>query len=841
MIKLAHQHAALSIPSSHCVLLNQLELPTASAHPPIRLFKHGSYRHLRSGPFNSSRNFHNDQMLRHALNGLAFITDHLCTNGVQATRESPRKPHGPNSFSSRYPARNVSQHHVNFSNPRVSFVKIKRDFGSYSRNSETFSNVPNRIYRFLQKETKMLSETLGMDQNFGLNPINTSHLNESIQKELGQQMDDYNRLVVLLSHHPLAVPYLTSLEFYNSIPRVLPADKEALLKILMFNNAWDEFWTIIFSENTSLSDLEETVDLICTFLTTNKSMELGLWLALESAKKQAPNRNIFNPICELFQYKCGINSEKFSLFHQIIAAPSFSSVESLLEMQLDTKMNKTKSRLTDLKAFSIIKCASASSSDVSASQIIGQCSRHPDVHKIPGFTSMILTKIPDPHLASYFASHRASLYNERDLYYLIQMTHAERHYQLYLALCQSVRKGLIQSDYVINCFVMRTHLVSENVFSSLIKKHYRLINAETFSNVFISLIKTSEGRHVLRTISRRQNQKFADLVDKVIHATSDSSMLVYLLELSSKNERTITREILKRLRPQKDHIEIFLKHKSTEYNLTEIWRYGIRENLLDESNTGELFQKIIMKSWNVKSCSSRSKARNETDIDKDFREQFKNSTSGEKRRLKARLQAMAQALSLADASQIADTFNNLNTFLFRGKRFVIRDKFGKEYVLNHLIEFTMKYIFRSGEEDKRVIKMKLILKGLQFDSVVMQASAFQYMTMRKPEISLKILETYRYKQSLLNRPILNGIEQGILITPKLEKQDRILLFQNFQDKKEQLGFGTRLHPRTMALMGNLIFDGAYKFHDRERLKSFAQLARKVGVPQRVIKKWSAQM
>ncbi|KAM9938750.1 hypothetical protein OXX80_001750 [Metschnikowia pulcherrima] len=838
MIKLAHQHAALSIPSSHCVLLNQLELPTASAHPPIRLFKHGSYRYLRSGPFNSSRSFHNDQMLRHALNELAFITDHSCTNGVQATRESPRKPHGPNSFSSRYPARNVPQHHVNFSNPRVSFVKIKRDFGSYSRNSETFSNVPNRIYRFLQKETKMLSETLGMDQNFGLNPISTSHLNESIQKELGQQMDDYNRLVVLLSHHPLAVPYLTSLEFYNSIPRVLPADKEALLKTLMFNNAWDEFWTIIFSENTSLSDLEETVDLICTFLTTNKSMELGLWLALESAKKQAPNRNIFNPICELFQYKCGINSEKFSLFHQIIAAPSFSSVESLLEMQLDTKMNKTKSRLTDLKAFSIIKCASASSSDVSASQIIGQCSRHPDVHKIPGFTSMILTKIPDPHLASYFASHRASLYNERDLYYLIQMTHAERHYQLYLALCQSVRKGLIQSDYVINCFVMRTHLVSENVFSSLIKKHYRLINAETFSNVFISLIKTSEGRHVLRTISRRQNQKFADLVDKVIHATSDSSMLVYLLELSSKNERTITREILKRLRPQKDHIEIFLKHKSTEYNLTEIWRYGIRENLLDESNTGELFQKIIMKSWNVNSCSNRSKARDETDIDRDFREQFKNSTSGEKRRLKARLQAMAQALSLADASQIADTFNNLNTFLFRGKRFVIRDKFGKEYILNHLLKFTVKFVFRSDEYEKSAYKMKSILKGLNFDSIVMQASIFKYMTMHKPRISLSILENYKQKRRVLHRLIMSDIEEAILTSNKMAKRDRLQLFREFQRKKAQFGISTQLHLGSMTLMGNLMFDVARETKDTNEFDDFIRMAYRKGVPANVIKAWS---
>mgnify|MGYP006914967004 FL=1 len=169
---------------------------------------------------------------------------------------------------------------------------------------------------------------------------------------------------------------------------------------------------------------------------------------------------------------------------------------------------------------------------------------------------------------------------------------------------------------------------------------------------------------------------------------------------------------------------------------------------------------------------------------------------------------------------------------------MIRDKFGKEYILNHLLKFTVKFVFRSDEYEKSAYKMKSILKGLNFDSIVMQASIFKYMTMHKPRISLSILENYKQKRRVLHRLIMSDIEEAILTSNKMAKRDRLQLFREFQRKKAQFGISTQLHLGSMTLMGNLMFDVARETKDTNEFDDFIRMAYRKGVPANVIKAWS---
>ena len=107
-------------------------------------------------------------------------------------------------------------------------------------------------------------------------------------------------------------------------------------------------------------------------------------------------------------------------------------------------------------------------------------------------------------------------------------------------------------------------------------------------------------------------------------------------------------------------------------------------------------------------------------------------------------------------------------------------------------------------------------------------------------MSLDILENYKHKPSFLNSPIMNGIEQGILTSKNLEKKDRLQLFLMFQEKKSRLGFSTKLYPRSIALMGGLIFDISNNDNDRTEIQEFVRVAYQRGVPAKVIKSWTTR-
>ncbi|OBA22188.1 hypothetical protein METBIDRAFT_11058 [Metschnikowia bicuspidata var. bicuspidata NRRL YB-4993] len=713
-------------------------------------------------------------------------------------------------------------------------------FISRRYSSSKLPGLPNLVYQFFNNESKFLSEALRMKEDTLSALMDVSELHKTIQNELFDQMDDYNRFTVLLSHHPLAVPWQILFRFFTSLPKVLPLDKQNFLKALIYHNAWDAVWTLVLSGDATLSDLEEITELIYSCLLANRNDKIGIWLALSAAHKAASNNSIYSSIREMFGYKFGIPLDKLDLFHTTITIPT----EQLLEEHPHKiKIHNDKfQEHVDLKAFFISKYAQdCSDGELTLQLVMDMCHEDDRLHKIPGFVSLLILKTKSNRLIEFFATQRAALCNEQDLYYLVKMASPEKHYQLFLTFCHSYRKAFIPNDFMVNYFVMQTHLISESIFISLVKMHYRALTIDTFSEIISTLLKLPEGHQILKTMSRRQYEKFVCLVERVILDKKDYRVLFMLLELSSTKGRSSTRQTLRNLGPHKNNIEILMKHKFSEYNLTEIWRYGLRSNLLDNSNTGELFQKTLLRAWNVKKLLRRSRSFDECATEAEFREQFRRATIFERRRLRVRLQAMGQALSLCNASQIAQILNHLWVYLHEGSDFLLfHDNFGKDYILSHLIKYTMKFIFQSNETGEGVSKMRAVLKSLQFDSTVTQTLTFEYVTMYKPNMSLDFLDVSKNELSFLNRAVMEGIEKGILKS-QMTKHNRLLLFKEFQEKKTKLGVNTKLSPTTMGLLGNLVFDLADRAENVGELKEFIQVARERGLPIRLIRRWSAKL
>lgn len=517
--------------------------------------------------------------------------------------------------------------------------------------------------------------------------INYSSLSDSLREKVNNQLDTYNKFVLLLNQHPLAVPPLLLLSLYSLIPSILPSDRQALLRTLVFHQEWTHFWNVAFVNTPTLADVEEITDLIYTEATACMYEDLAVWQALLAAHEEIDNPRLFRAFCESISYKFGIEASKALEFcnSDIQSHNSFSLNSAALPAQ---------------RAFKAAEyLGSLNQETVEFKELRSYLLKNDDLFKVRGFVSKLLQLVSHPCLINFVIKRPRLRLNELDLFQLWQHSSPETEQHLTIHLFRELKRNTRISNSVKNS--ISACVKDKDLKLSLADKLHSALSQEMINDLFPMLIGSEAGRRLLKKIRRNRFGIFetaaAMYIEKVqkqigesnLHPNSDIykssgarkcfvsdegnlkasntetenatdilGLLIWILNESSHNS-LLASEILATLDGTKANIDAIMKLKLTLGGLMELWKFSLEHELLDESSAIHLFEDILRKTWDFKEMARRDKQTGNNEELEDFQQCFKNASFREQKKLSHHLSSIALTLSMCKAEYAAYIINTI--------------------------------------------------------------------------------------------------------------------------------------------------------------------------------------
>lgn len=797
-------------------------------------------------------------------------------------------------------------------NGSIPKLPTTKDGGIKVENLKRPTSLSEMLFKFFRQETQILSNSI--EAKMASPTVDTKELPDHIQQHLQAQMDNYNRFLVLLSYHPLAVPPSVLLGYHSTLSRVEPADSSRFLHHLIFHHRWNDIWDIYLRDEITLNDMEDLVEHIHLTLSELRD-QLAVWDALESARKTPfSSTKIYAVLVENVQYKFDIDANILRQFLNALDTLDGAQFVFLQVQELEKTLAKVCGDNLEVRAHFFPQLlerslfqeqATGSAFDLQNIDLCAASCSHvlvanPGVLNIPGFISHAgkrLQMMSQQGIFNYII-HRLSLsMNSNDFYFAMQALTPENAYRMHILLWRSKH----HDEFVVNAFIMRLHeLRCKNILVETLKKFLSVVNKDTAKAVFAEVAGETEGLVVLRRLFRNRPVIFESALlyalSKDLLSTSAIKQVVEILNTNNSGRRAI-RSILSMLSEKKlapELIEVFTELVSldlSEYNTTELWRFGITRKLLDLRTTALLFSKlldlcttallfnkILEKTWNPKALERRGVGSSVARLEGDFQEQYRHASKPEKFRLLVRIQAIAQSISITDEQHIVFILEYIHRHLFgdpetvrvdtqtlneQGRHasdhlnstspselsvrspnqtaspFFITSKAGKQYIFRQLILQTAHFIYKSnGGSPKGIVKLSNILRRVRFESTDFHASVYEHMVLANPRIALKILGIYKDKRANFKSPLMNKVEQAILKTNAISGRDKLELFYEFQHKKVSLRFTHKLARRTVTLLAKLAFGTLSSKLDLNSIMVVKKMINDTKIPLKVFRKWT---
>lgn len=733
-------------------------------------------------------------------------------------------------------------------------------------NTRKDDSLQSRLVRFIQKETRILADSMRIDQSLEQSTnIDFSSVDPYIRHRLENEVDDYNRLVLLLGCHPLSVAPELLVQLYASLPSVDSQDRRKLLKALAFHNLWGRFWEISVSESTSLSDVEDLVDLVHEELVASNNIRFGVWQALYSALLQSSNLSLLNSIFEHMEYKFGLEKGAASLFCEYAA--SLDNVQHPTQLAGFYGSNKDDLHNTDIQyAFYLRKTTEVLSDSDSDKTLVSDhlhtLTTETDFVSSPGWVSFLLSseKYPTrsfsdlaifdesqrPHIirqiGDIFLHNRQVSLNERDYLVLLQTITPQHAYPFYLSLCKNVKRGLIKSEGVFN-YSLALSMASNNLDLNkvIVKRFFKHVNRQSWKKLMVQFLSDDEGFSLVKKLHKAEPERFQQLAKASMETEGLATTVTIRILTLSKLEPKCFRQLLRKVRS--NHSEVLkglLNTNCSPYILLELWRYCIRQHL-SEGDMNMVFERLMFATWDIEDFKRKGQSFNFQSSD-DFRFYYGVASRKEKQALLFNLLAVAQTISTTELDVNAQVLNALHLFINSTKFTFVTSETGRSYIFDRLVARTMHFIYKlkAGDPKKGVMTIRHILTKLNFNSLPTQASLFEYIVYDEPHIALDILTNYSQNKSFLVSPLMDAIVRGILRTSKLDGNQKLSLFQEFCSSMDTLGYKGKLSARSAILLGNLVFRTA-RTADREELKWMVDLAYERGAPVSVVKNWTKRI
>lgn len=518
--------------------------------------------------------------------------------------------------------------------------------------------------------------------------IDYSVLSDSLREKVNNQLDTYNKFTLLLNQHPLAVPPLLLLGLYSLVTSILPSDRQALLRALVYHQEWTYFWNLAFVDTTTLADVEDITDLIHSEVTKCNCEDLAIWQALLAAQGEIDNSRLLGTLCESMAYKFDLKKSDVVEFCQTFNPnPEGLFIESYA--------------LPSQRALKVAVYLGSLDQENIDFEVIRSCLLQNDVSfKVRGFTTKLLQTITHPSLVEFIVKRPTLKLNELDLFHLWQHNSPEIEERLSILLIRELRRNTRISESVKSSIL--TQVKDSQLKIALANKFHSTLSQMTISDHFSFLIDSKMGRKLLRKIKKNRFDSFETAAtmyieklrkqleaynEPTMHPSSDIDKglntkmkpaeamdaqrlktyrepttlekLIWILAESSHNNSHLITRVLSVLEGTKTNLDSLMKLKLPVGELLEVWKFSIRHKLLDEGFALLLFQEILRKTWDFDHMARRNEDPTRIENLDDFQRCFKNATVSEQKNLNYQLYSIALPLVKCEIEYTAFIVNSL--------------------------------------------------------------------------------------------------------------------------------------------------------------------------------------
>lgn len=552
------------------------------------------------------------------------------------------------------------------------------------------------VLPFLERlEARILQESANLNRAMNLEAkmeleIDYSCLSRRLRSKVYRYVDDYSRFSFLLQQHPLSVPQHVLLQLSSCLPSIDQFERRTLLRRLVYHQNWSEFWSIAFESTPSLTDVEEIADLLREELIATNSVELSIWRALLSANHLISNKRIFRSLCEFIGYRFQID---------ILVIDEFVSI---FNEGIDSKTAERFSDPGQKVAVILAHLGTLQSEEAFGEVVLETLKRHPSIFSVRGLLSELL-KISDDGRIYNFVIQRDNLnFNEKDFYHSWQRSNslALNHSlicHLSRQLKREIRRKVEISDYVKAAMMNQTNNLDLGIATADL--FYELLEVGTLVKMIPALLKTSQGKSILRrllkkspsvfvgafktyfnhkelpfppveTLQEAESSRSATIINSQSkHALSTAyrgisqENLLWLLKECRYDCPVIFDQALSQLDGSEEIAQKVLSLKITGHkDLVEIWAFLLRNELMDQKACVELFQKVISSALNPTIAATEFTATN-SDVDP-YIEYFRKSKASDRGRLISVLSNLSHSLSESNPALISNVLNCLTKALF---------------------------------------------------------------------------------------------------------------------------------------------------------------------------------
>lgn len=715
-----------------------------------------------------------------------------------------------------------------------------------------------RILQFIRDETKYLSESMKIDESLNENPqISPDKIDPALLSQIAALPDIHEQFATLLRLPKFAVHPDVLLQFYSLLPVVDEPERQLLLRRLVFHRLWHQFWQTAITDATSLSDVEDLVELIHAELQASNNNLFGVWEAIRAAVHQTTTSGLLNSILEGIEFKFGFLKTQISDFVAYIRELDNVETQEELELLEESQRDALSNNMIH-KAFYI-----------QARLRFDNCvfvEKDPCFLKSPGWYSFLTSSIPQrihylaygseteaetpslaqkPALMSYFLHHRLAYLNENDLFSLFQSATPQDAKRIYLLAYKNSQRNLVLSRRIFNHILLLAKLHKDDkLILEVFEKFLKYVSPKNCQSLIPMILQTNP--RTLRSFEKKRQDLFFDSLSIFMKNGLSLKDLLSVIKYCNNNRQTI-RLALKssKINPEavQEVIATSLREKLTVYNLLEVLRFAFRHHVTNDSSC-RILDKIVLRIWNIELFERRGQALNYRSRD-DFAFFYAMASKEERTRLVYCLSTVGQAISLLQDYEMAKFFNSLYDFWFssHGLSFV-NSKAGKTYLLDLLIRKTMQFVYRQHEakDPKAGIKrVRDTLDALTFKNWAGQKSLFEFIVQDEPKVAFRIVRAYTSNKPAFASSIMNGIIRGILRSKKLTPPERIQATKEVLKMCKRLGLNHKISQKENILFYHQIFSMAEGYYNEEQLKLFINEAHEEGIPLSILKNWSRKV
>ncbi|CUM68279.1 uncharacterized protein PRCAT00006001001 [Priceomyces carsonii] len=750
--------------------------------------------------------------------------------------------------------------------------------------------ISSYVIDFFKNETRSLTDALKKDDASMVKYENDiiddpffrgvySTLDLLIKKELQSTVDKYNRFSLLLTYDPIRINPHVYICLYKDLKVDLDSGTKMLfLRRLIFHNRFSECWDVILANNSTLQDIEESIDVMENELEENHSIKIGIYYLLLASQKAIPNITLARTVADTICFKFDISkSDLQQLITNEKALASITTFEDLVlyrEENLHLIENSIVMRLFYLRRIIRILLSVDVKDAALYSQILNEFKQFaftcPECFKTGGWITSILPASTYLDLKNeLLMAHESLIFDDLSNFILHSLRRRNRAalsvYDI-LLLSQSSRASFacvtyklyrdnFQSQKSLNRTIINwlmDKIIKNSDTQEVFKIAYEntaLIDETKMVDSIIMLFEGNEMnfKKLVKRISsdkEKANKVFIGFMEKTLGKGTTYDQVVTLTdafyrsklssELIIKLLHLLSNTNIDKQKLNKYFLWLLKDLKLSSYVLLEVMRCCVlRLKLFDETLLSELFGAILERSIDKRIV-------NDSQTVDDFQSLYSAATVKEKARFHNRIRALAQCLSLLEVGELGRILNLFHEHTFSSEFQFIWSQSGKNYIFNSLIIDTMRFISRSFKDSgEGILKMRNLLATINFDSSLVKCCLFRYMVISEPSMCFKLLQFHHDRDEYLTKDAIRYIISGILNT-KLEDKKKLELFQSFHLKLDSFNYGYSISRFTAVELINVLIGATEKDPNKslESIKWVLGYAKKKKLPKGVFLRWA---